>query len=67
MAELYVDKTGINHFLVRLKEVFSRKADIVNDLETGGDDVPLSAEQGVELKSLIDAIDERVRALEGNS
>jgi hypothetical protein len=30
--------------------------DIVNDLTTGGTTVPLSAEQGKELKALIDAI-----------
>lgn len=39
--------------------------DIVNDLTTGGADKPLSAEQGKELKSLIDSLTSRVTALEG--
>lgn len=38
--------------------------DIVNDLTTGGADKPLSAEQGKELKALIDALTLRVDALE---
>lgn len=38
--------------------------DIVNDLTTGGADKPLSAEQGKQLKALIDALTLRVDALE---
>lgn len=42
-----------------------KKADVVNDLSSGGIDVPLSAEQGKALKDAQDAHEDRLDTLEG--
>lgn len=64
MAQLkYLDLTGLQTFWTKAKDYIDtadalavKKADIVNDLTTGGTDKVLSAEQGKALKGQVDAI-----------
>ena len=60
-AYIYVDGTGWQLLQILTQDIdttpFVKYTDIVDDLTTGGTSVPLSAEQGKELKVLVDAID----------
>jgi len=58
-AYIYIDGSGWALLQILAQNIdvtpFVKYSDIVNDLTTGGTMVPLSAEQGKELKSLVDA------------
>lgn len=58
-AYVYVDGKGWQLLQILTQDIdttpFVKYTDIVNDLTTGGKAVPLSAEQGKELKALVDA------------
>ena len=58
-AYIYIDGSGWALLQILAQNIdvtpFVKYSDIVNDLTTGGTAVPLSAEQGKELKALVDA------------
>jgi hypothetical protein len=58
-AYIYVDGTGWSLLQILGQDIdvtpFVKYTDVVDDLTTGGDSVPLSAAQGVALKALVDA------------